>query len=177
MDGPIYSPACRDRFEVDPAAFVRVCPFCGMDTAIRSGPNTLRLGRFSLDELETLIRNDWRCRLGRQAYHRRHSRALIRALIVFALKPKSPTRRAVVERHLSDALAELRAHGLDRQQIASEFLALSRAAWDALSTSGLPLKRASALMRAIDAQILDGMDWPDAILEVIERERAAGEGR
>ncbi|NIW36066.1 MAG: hypothetical protein GWN32_05905 [Gemmatimonadetes bacterium] len=124
----------------------------------------------SLQEFETLVRNEWRRRLrrrlGKSAYRRRHPRAFIRALIVYALAPDSPVRDRIVDELLWKEVAELEAWGFSRRRIEGELLRLSQAIWDVLSRSDLEFDRSSTLMERIDQKILSALAWP------IERSRA-----
>lgn len=108
------------------------CPACGGATGLERDLHP-DLGPLSLDELETLARNEWRRRLGPQAYARRHSRVLVRALIVYALAPDSPVRQAVVDQLIWWEVAELGSWGLSRHDLRREFVELAAAVRDVLS--------------------------------------------
>lgn len=129
------------------------CPYCGTDTGIgRRDPGVL--GRISLDEFETLVRNEWRRRLGKGAYVRRHRRLLVRGLLEFAIRPADPVRECVADRLLAAEVERMRAHGLGPRDVQVEFLRLSQATWDVLSTAGLELDRAVTLMARLDRKVL-----------------------
>lgn len=136
-----------------------LCPHCGTDTGIvrEREPS---LGSLSLDEFETLVRSEWRRRLGKNAYRRPHSRALIRALVVFALKPESPIRSAVVEELLWKEIAAFEAGGLNRWLIQAELLRLSQAIWEVLSLADLELDHSQTLMERISRKLLRTPSWP-----------------
>lgn len=87
------------------------CPACGTETGIEREIEPA-LGGVALDELEILVRNEWRRRLGPEAYGRLHSRAPIRALIVYALAPDVPLREAVLREALTWELARLAGQGV-----------------------------------------------------------------
>lgn len=130
-----------------------MCPYCGTDTGIaRRDPAVL--GHISLDEFETLVRNEWRRRLGRRAYRRRHRRLLVRGLLELAIRPDDPVRERVADRLLAAEVERMRAHGLGAVDVELEMLRLSQATWDILSTAGLDLGVASGLMERIDRKLL-----------------------
>lgn len=139
------------------------CPFCGADTGIEREvlPD---LGSLSLDEFDTLVRNEWRRRLRRRhargAYGRRHPRRFIRSLILYALAPESPVRDRIVEEGLWQQVAELEAWGLSRRLIQAELLRLSQAIWEILSRTHLDFDRSVTLMRRIDDKVLAALAWP-----------------
>lgn len=149
------------------------CPFCGVDTGIERQP-VPDLGSLSLEEFETLVRNEWRRRLRRRdesgAYRRRHPRKFIRSLILYALAPDSPVRNAIVDQALSEEFAELEVWGPSRRFIQAELLRLSQAVWEVLSRADIEFDRSVTLMERIDRKILqalpwtagDGMAWRDA---------------
>lgn len=110
-----------------------VCPACGGETGIdRNLDPDREPGQLTLDELEALARNEWRRRLGPHTYARRHSRALVRALIVHALAPESPVRQAVVDQLIWWEVAELGSWGLSRADLRREFAELTAAVRDVL---------------------------------------------
>jgi hypothetical protein len=141
-----------------------LCPFCGRDTGLVRIPAS-ELSALSLEEFETLVRNEWRRRLryehGEKAYRRKHPRALIRALIVYALKPESPVRSRVVDEHLWRHVSELESWGLSRAQMRLELLSLSQAIWDVLSNAGVEFDRSCTLMERVDGKLHSTLGWPD----------------
>ena len=174
---------CRDVFTVEPERYLdgdyggaqywrasgadatrTTCPFCGDETGI---PRDIapELTSLSLDEFETLVRNEWRRRLGNRlgesAYRRQHPRAFIRALIVFALRPESPVRDQVVEELLWREVSELEAWGFSRRHIQGELFRLSQAIWEVLSRTNLEFDRSSTLMERIDEKLHTALGWPE----------------
>ncbi|NIM50936.1 MAG: hypothetical protein GTN78_24370 [Gemmatimonadales bacterium] len=135
------------------------CPLSGTDTGIVREIDP-ELGSLSVDELETLARNEWRRRLGKNAYHRCHSRDFVRALVVFALAPESPVRALVVERLLWRELSVWGAFGLNRQDIRRELRHLSEAIRDVLATQTQDGHRALSLADRIDARLRELVAWP-----------------
>jgi hypothetical protein len=139
------------------------CPYCGVETGIQR-ETTPELSSLSLDEFETLVRNEWRRRLGRRmggsAYRRQHPRAFIRALIVYALDAESAVRSGIVDELLWKEVSELQAWGFSRRRIQGELLRLSQAIWDVLSETDLEFDRTRTLMERIDKKLLVALGWP-----------------
>lgn len=145
-------------------AAATTCPFCGTATSVRRQPEP-EIGSLALDEFETIVRGEWRRRVrrreGPRAYRRPHPRALIRALIVYALQPDSPVRGTAVDELLWSQIAILETWGLNRRQIRAELLRLSQAIWDVLSRTELEFDRSRTLMEQIDRKLLEVPGWPD----------------
>jgi hypothetical protein len=121
-----------------------VCPFSGIDTGIERRPDP-ELGAVSLDELETLVCNEWRRRLGSSSYPREHSRDLVRGLIQCALQPTSPVRSTETEQRLCSEVTRLRTWGMSRTAILQEFRELSPAVRRVLMVAGLDDRRSRDL--------------------------------
>lgn len=137
----------------------RTCPFCQSETAVdRAGEP--ELGSLSLDEIETLVRNEWRHRVGSDGYRRRHPRALIRALVLFALDPLDPEREREVEDQLWDEIAILQTWGLSRAAKREELRSLAHSVWDVLTASELEFAEGLALLERIESKIWDTLTWP-----------------
>ncbi len=143
----------------EPPATPTQCPACGSDTEITRDVEP-RLVSLARDELETLVRNEWRRRAGADAYGRSHPHSLVRALIDFALDPQSPSAGDAVESLLWEEVATLQAWGLSRSRMSEELLRLSQAMWDVLSFTELDLDRAQALMCRMDDKIFGTLEWP-----------------
>jgi len=135
------------------------CPACGTPTTTGRDPDPA-LGGLSLDEIETLARNEWRRRLGEDAYRRPHRRRFIRALLVYGLSPDSPVRRIVLEDALWDELAALEVRGLSRRGAEVELYALARALWWVLAKTHLPEERRIELVRQMDDRLRAELGWP-----------------
>lgn len=116
--------------------YLRRCMACGEEAQAPVSLDTL-LGRRTIDEVESFVHGRWRKRLGQSAYRRSHSRALIRALVVYALQPTSPVRGRVIDVGLDLEMASLRAAGLNHQQARRELRYLSRSIREGLADSGL----------------------------------------
>jgi len=141
------------------AAHSTRCPACGSETGIEREIEPA-LGGVALDELEILVRNEWRRRLGPEAYERRHSRAPIRALIVYALAADVPLREAVLRETLTWELARLVAQGVPTSVGQQDLRELGQAIRATLSTvapggPGAVSQRLSDPIEAILAALLD----------------------
>jgi len=131
---------------------VTMCPLCRGDTGIERQVEP-ELGSLSLDEFETLVRNEWRRRLGPRSYPRDHSRTIIRALLVYALSPESPVRSTVVKQLIWWKLTALGAVGLNATAVRHEFHELTLAVRRVLNDAGLPSERAALLIDTIEEKL------------------------
>lgn len=111
------------------------CPECRTETGIDRGSGT-GLGALSLDEVEILVRGEWRWRLGRRSYHRPHPVALIRALAAGIVYPESPIVIAQLETALWGEVAPVRAEGRGRREVRREMEELLRALAHVLVSKG-----------------------------------------
>lgn len=136
------------------------CPFCETETGIARDPEG-RLGRLSPTELETLVRNEWRRRLGPGAYRRGHPGALVRALAAHALAPADADLDEAVDDALWREVAMLESWGLGRRAMWRELLSLSQALWDVLCRTDLEFERSRTLMERMDRKIHDTLGWPE----------------
>lgn len=137
----------------------RTCPFCQSETAVdRAGQP--ELGSLSLDEIEALVRNEWRRRIGPDGYRRRHPRALIRALVLFALDPLDTEREREVEDQLWDEIAMLETWGLSRAAKREELRDLAHSVWDVLTASDMEFAEGLALLERIENKIWGVLSWP-----------------
>jgi len=137
--------------DVDPAS--KYCPFCGTSTDIPREPES-DLAAFSLAELEAMVHNEWRRRLGRSAYERNHPISLIRALVAFGRDPMNPDRSAVVDEEIGKVAVALATWGLNQRQIQGELFRLSQAIWDVLSWTDDEFERSRELMEPMDRKLM-----------------------
>ena len=129
-----------------------VCLACGSRTTVEREFPEPELGGASADEIETLVRNEWRGALGPPAYQRRHEGRMVRALVAYALDPESPVRDLIAERRIHLEVLMLGAHGLGHDEVRAEFAALSGAARQVLARCLEP-ERAAVLADRIDAKV------------------------
>ncbi len=142
----------REPTRAGEVVYLRPCMGCGQEAQAPVSSDNL-MERRTIEEIERFVRGRWRKRLGRRAYRRDHPRALIRAFLVYALQPLSPVRRHIVEVGLDLAVANLRAAGLNRQQVTRGFNVLSRAMREALDASGLPPDRARLMADLVENRL------------------------
>lgn len=186
FDGARYhfcATTCRDRFIASPLRYlgegieprvqlevggtsggsvrIRDCPACAAPVrSVEAEPTVL--GRLTMTEYATLVRQEWRHRLGRRAYARHHSSRLIRALALHAMRPESPVGSMGVDEALSLEVARLRAEGLNRPQVQRELYHLARAAGDVLMRAGLPGRQTATMIETLDRNLLSLVEWPTA---------------
>lgn len=134
------------------------CPFSGRETGLERVPDP-ELGSASLDEVETLVRNEWRRRLGPHAYLRDHPPAVVRAVLVYALAPESPVRESIVRQLVLWELAMLGGWGLGRAAVGHEFQALARAVRSGLRQAGVCQELAERMADAVDHELADVLAW------------------
>lgn len=174
--------ACHDRFMANPLRYlgegmetppepvdgesaeapvrIRECPGCAAPVRAVETEAAI-MGRLTMTEYATLVRQNWRRRLGRRAYDRHHSSRLIRALALHAMRPESPVSSMALEEELSLEVARLRAEGLNRPQVQRELYHLSRAAVDVLMRAGLPVRQKAAMTETMDRRLLALLEWPN----------------
>jgi YHS domain-containing protein len=142
----------------DGSTHIRACPAC--ETPVPSiDPAPPILGRLTMAEFATLVRQEWRRRLGRRAYTRHHSSRLIRALALHALRPESPVASISLEEELGLEVARLRADGLNRPQVQRELYHLARAAGKVLMRAGLTARQTAGMTETLDRTLLTLLDW------------------
>lgn len=136
------------------------CPHCHTptETVRHSGPSLV--GGLNMDEIETLVRNEWRRRLGPEAYHRRHSEKLVRALTVLAVHPRSPIVHEQIEASVRDALADLRAEGRGRAVAESEFWTLTFALRDVLTEAGMAAEQSVFVLQLAQQMLAEILYLP-----------------
>ncbi len=107
------------------------------------------------------MRNAWRRGLGPRAVSRLQSRALIRALLVFALEPASPVRDTVLRQVVWWELAHLARWGLTVGAIEREFRELACAIRETFQVVGVPEVRAERYASAVERKLAELFDWVD----------------
>jgi len=136
-----------------------VCVACGSETSVQRQFPYPELGGVSVDEVETMVGNEWRHAFGRAAHDRSHQDRLVRALIAYALAPESPVRDLIAERRIHLGILMLGGHGLGREAIVAEFAALSQAARKVLGRI-VDRGRATQLVDRINGKLQDVLRWP-----------------
>lgn len=136
------------------------CPLCGGDTGIERQLDP-ELGPLSLNEFETLVRNEWRRRLGSSGYTREQSRAVIRGLLLYALIPDSPVRSKLIQQLIWWELTTLGTLGLDVAAVRHEFRELAPSIHHVLNDAGLPSERTARIVDTIEAKLSDTLHWTE----------------
>jgi YHS domain-containing protein len=137
------------------------CPFCGTETSV-ARVGTAELGSLSIEELETMVRNEWRRVLGKETYGRSHPRSLVRSLIQYARAPENSDRRRMAEDELWAEIAALEAWGLNRQSMRFELLALTQATLDILEETAISFEGAQSILGRIETFVDETLGWPAA---------------
>jgi len=137
------------------------CPFCGTETSVER-VGTAELGSLSIEELETMVRNEWRRVLGKETYRRPHPRSLVRALIQHARAPDNSDRRRMAEDELWAEIATLETWGLSRQFMRSELLALTQATLNVLEETAISFEGAQSILAWIETFVDETLGWPAA---------------
>ena len=134
------------------------CPFCGTDTGLARQPEP-ELCTLSMDELEALVRGEWRRRLGPAAYAEAHSAALVRALLVYALCPDSPVRSCIADQLLYRELTKYGVRGTTQREIRSEFRALLEAVHAVLESHEVAPGTTAALVTRLVDRLRAALGW------------------
>jgi len=134
------------------------CPYCGTDTPIARAPEP-ELGTLSIDEAEVLVRNEWRRLLGPAAYVHAQSPALVRALLVYALRPESPVRSHVAGVLLYRELMKFGAMGATQASIQMQLTMLPVALTGVLRASGLDARRRERIVAPLTAKVRETLGW------------------
>ncbi len=137
------------------------CPICGVETGVARVCQT-ELGSLGLVELETMVRNEWRRRMGSEAYRRPHPRSLIRSLVVYALAPESLARRMTAENEVWSEVAMLESWGLSRQAMRAELQELMQATLDVLADNCAEVDESRAILDPIERMLEETLSWPPA---------------
>lgn len=144
---------------LNPVTDERVCPYCHDTTEAARGLGVSIEG-IRLHELETLVRSEWRRRLGSESYHRRHPEQLIRALALYALVPNSPALEDELESSIWDVVAELVSETKSRAKVQNELGELVMAIRAVLKRNGVPWDRILTLTDPVRTWVESVMDWP-----------------
>lgn len=171
---------CASRFHEDPTRHVdvdgwltdaptsddvdcatRPLPLAGGDGPVR---RSLRLGavpkvgRITLDELESLIEIRWRQLLGSTGGPLR-TRVLERALLVCAFTGPDEERRHDIDRMLAAEVVRLRSRQMDRDRVEEELQLLPEAFADALAEANVDPTEARRLERVLQDRIAEVRVW------------------
>lgn len=136
------------------------CPACGDDTSVArdvDGP----VGGLGWTELDTLVRSEWRRRLGSAAYGRPHPRSFIRAAIECALGPDGAADDDVFRDAIWSQVAMMEVWGLGRRSAEVELYRLTQAIAAVLERSTLSGSRQLELAERLHRRLCEELEWPE----------------
>lgn len=149
----------RDSAEASPTAAATECPACGDDTSVArdiDGP----VGGLGWTELDTLVRSEWRRRLGSAAYGRPHRRSFIRAAIESALGPEGTAADEAFREAVWAEVALMEVWGLSRRAAEVELYRLTQAIAAVLERSTLSGSRQMELAERLHRRLCEELEWP-----------------
>lgn len=135
------------------------CPVCGQQTAVTRDAE-VPIAALGWSELDTLVRNEWRRRLGPSAYERPHDRSFIRAVVRCALAPDDAHAQRAFREALWSEVALLEVWGLGRRPAELELYRLIQSISSVLGDTLLTEERRHELMERLDRRLRDELDWP-----------------
>lgn len=138
------------------------CPYCHEPTLAERGPGGGVEG-IRIHELEVLVRNEWRRRLGPESYHRRHPAGLIRGVALCVLHPGSRVIEDELEARMWDEVAELLADAKNRKEIQNELGELVMALRAVLKDNGVSWRRILDLTDPVRMKIEAALGWPGGL--------------
>lgn len=144
------------------------CPYCHEATVAGRSPG-LGVEGIRLHELEALVRNEWRRRLGPDSYHRRHPPGLIRAVAFCAIHPGSKVLEDALESLIWDEVAELSTEAKSRKTIQCELGELVMAMRAVLKHNGVAWGRVLDLTDPVRRKMEAVLGWP-GVLPVSSRD-------
>lgn len=121
------------------------------------------IGGLGWTELDTLVRNEWRKRLGPAAYERPHSCSFIRAAIEYALPPDGPDGIAAEEPFREAIWAEvalMEVWGLSRRSAEVELYRLTQAIAAVLQSTTLSGSRQREMAERFHRRLRAVLEWP-----------------
>lgn len=129
------------------------CPRCGTETGIRREGQPVLPGGLRLHEFEVLVRNEWRRRLGPEAYGRTHARQLVARLTRSAAQGPDCEDTLELDDEVMRLIAEIRAAGKGRAAIQREVVDLLWAIRSVLLGSGVEPSTASSFVSRAGAAL------------------------
>ena len=119
------------------------CPHCGVETGIERGPPAPLPVKLTLSEFETLVRNEWRRRLGPDSYTRSHSSQIIRDLTILLSEKGGELSLEQIENGVEQVMADLRVEGKGRRALLHEIAKLRHAVRTVVRNAGADFVMAS----------------------------------
>lgn len=130
------------------------CPHCGTQTTIPRGDASTLPGGLHLHEFEILVRNEWRRRLGPEAYDRTHEARIVRTLANVATAADGE-REAEIRDEVDQMVADIAAVGRGRAAVRREVGELLRA-MDRVFTNANAHTTATKPLIASARRVLEG---------------------
>ena len=134
------------------------CPHCGSETGIHRGAPAALPVSLTLSEFETLVRNEWRRRLGPEAYDRSHSSEIIRNLTTLLEETGGEISLDQIEEGIELVLADLRVEGKGRRALLREIAKLRHAVRTVLRKAGADFVTSSEFVARAREVLDDGLD-------------------
>ncbi len=138
------------------------CPYCHEITPADRGSG-IGVGGVHIHELETLVRNEWRRRLGPDSYHRHHPVGLIRGIALCVIHPGSRVIEDHLESRMWDVVAELLAEGKNRKHIQREFGELVMALRAVLRDNDVAWDLILDLTNPVRLKLEAALGWPGGL--------------
>lgn len=120
-----------------PDAVDTTCPHCHRETGLPRGAGPVLPGGLRLDEFRVLVRNEWRRRLGPDAYGRNHVGRIAGTLADLAADPESARVRGRLREEVWEAVARVLATGAGRDEVRRELAKLVQAIRAVLLDAGV----------------------------------------
>lgn len=137
------------------------CPRCHHETQVFRSTGPLVEGGLRLDEFQVLVRNEWRRRLGPDAYGRAHSDQIARLLVLLASNPDSAALRERLKDQVWLAVADIHATGGGRQEVRREMAKLLQAIRAVLKEAGVDVEKACRTYLEPGRRAIEGvLDYP-----------------
>jgi hypothetical protein len=136
------------------------CPHCGTVTEVDREVADVLPVPLSLTEFETLIRNEWRKRLGPEAYARAHGTDLIRTLTLLTHASSGEGPGASLGEAVERLVADLRVEGAGRGKVRHELAVLAHSMRRVLRDAGAEPSVAEAFVKPVRSALEAVLDFP-----------------
>lgn len=130
------------------------CPHCGTQTDISRGDAPILPGGLHLHEFEILVRNEWRRRLGPEAYDRAHEARLVRTL-ANVVAARDSDGAAELRDELDQVVADIAAVGRGRAAVRQEVNELLQAMESVFTNAGADPAATTPTLRSA-RRVLEG---------------------
>jgi hypothetical protein len=134
------------------------CPLCGSETGIQRGPPAALQVTLTLVEFETLVRNEWRRRLGPEGYDRSHSGEIIRDLTTHLEQTGEKISLEQIEEGIQLVMVDLRVEGKGRRALLREIAKLRHAVRAVLKKAGADFVASSDFVARARDVLDEGLD-------------------